>query len=105
MKPQIKEEINKLYSLFVKPPKLDVTSIKQHLETFADKPEHYKPNYPVTALKAAVNSIIRTGRCSWCGDSKAKVQDGFKNELSKEEYQLSALCQECQDETFQENGS
>ena len=102
LRQEVKEEINKLYSLFVKPPKLNVKNVKQLIETFADKPEHYKPNYAVTKLRAAVNMVRRSGRCSWCGASKAKVQDGFRDDLSREEYQISALCQECQDQTFQE---
>jgi len=95
MKPQIKEEINKLYSLFVKPPKLNVKNTKQHIETFTNK-------HKLTPLLRAVNKVISSGRCAWCGASKAKIQDGFRNELSRNEYQISALCQECQDQTFQE---
>ena len=107
MKPQIKEEINKLYSLFVKPPKLNVKNVKQHIETFAERRSNSKTNtdtipHTITPLKVAVNSIISSGRCAWCGASKAKIQDGFKNDLSRNEYQISALCQQCQDETFQE---
>ena len=95
MKQQLKEEINKLYSLFVKPPKLNVKNTKQHIETFTNK-------HQLTPLLRAVNKVIRLGRCSWCGASKAKIQDGFRNDLSRNEYQISALCQECQDQTFQE---
>ena len=96
MKTQIKEEINKLYSLFVKPPKLNVENVKQHIETFAERRSNSKTNtdtisYTLTPLKAAVNAVIRSGRCSWCGASKAKVQDGFRNDLSRNEYQISAL--------------
>ena len=86
MKPQIKEEINKLYSLFVKPPKLNVKNVKQHIETFAERRSNSKTNtdtipHTITPLKAAVNSIISSGRCAWCGASKAKIQDGFRNDL------------------------
>jgi hypothetical protein len=96
MKTQIKEEINKLYSLFVKPPKLNVENVKQHIETFAERRSNSKTNtdtipHTITPLKAAVNAVIRSGRCSWCGASKAKVQDGFRNDLSRNEYQISAL--------------
>ena len=107
LRQEVKEEINKLYSLFVKPPKLNVKNVKQHIETFAERRSSSKTNtdtipHTITPLKAAVNSIIRTGRCSWCGTSKAKIQDGFKNDLSRNEYQISALRQQCQDQTFQE---
>jgi hypothetical protein len=102
MKQVIKDEINKLYSLFETIPKLNVKSTKQHIDTFADKPEHYKPKYPVTRLRAAVNSIVSIGKCAWCGASKEKVKEGFTSNLSREEYQISALCQKCQDNTFRE---
>ena len=102
MKQIIQDEINKLYSLFKTPPKLDVKSTKQHIDTFADKPSNYKPNYAVTKLRAAVNSIVAIGKCAWCGASKEKVKEGFTSNLSREEYQISALCQKCQDNTFRE---
>jgi len=100
MKQIIQDEINKLYSLFKTPPKLDVKSTKQHIDAFADKPANYKPSHAVTRLRAAVNSIVSTGKCAWCGTSKEKVQEGFTSYLSREEYQVSALCQKCQDKTF-----
>ena len=94
MKAQIKEEINKLYSLFKKPPKLDVNNVKQHIETFTYNKKQ------ITPLRKAVNEVISSGRCAWCNASKAKVQESFKDEPSREEYQISALCQKCQDEVF-----
>jgi len=102
MKQVIRDEINKLYCLFKTTPKLNVKSVKQHIETFADNPTNYKPNAPVTALRAAVNGIITKGKCAWCGASAEKVQESLKTELDKKEYQLSALCKNCQDETFKE---
>jgi hypothetical protein len=97
MKLQIKEEINKLYSLFKAPPKLDVKSTQQHLDTFTHR---LVSKEAITPLKRAVNEVISSGKCAWCGTSKAKVQNGFRDELSKKEYQISALCQSCQDEVF-----
>jgi len=96
MKTQIKEEINKLYSLFKTTPKLDVENTHQHIETFAYNKKQ------ITPLRRAVNEVISSGRCAWCSASKDKVQEGLKDELSREEYQISALCQKCQDETFKE---
>lgn len=43
----------------------------------------------------AVNPI-KEGYCNWCG-KKCGV---FKDELSRREYSISALCQECQDKIF-----
>lgn len=100
MKLQIKEEINKLYSLFKAPPKLDVKSTQQHLDTFTHR---LVSKEAITPLKRAVNEVISSGKCAWCGTSKAKVQNGFRDELSKKEYQISALCQSCQDEVFTES--
>ena len=95
MKAQIKEEINKLYSLFKTTPKLDVNNVKQHIETFTNKNQ-------INPLRREVNKVISSGRCAWCSSSKNKVQEGFRDALSKKEYQISALCQKCQDEVFGE---
>ena len=102
MKQIIRDEINELYSLFKTIPKLNVKSTKQHIKDFADNPANYKPYHAITRLRAAVNSIVSIGKCAWCGASKEKVQEGFTSNLSREEYQLSALCQKCQDKTFRE---
>ena len=96
MKAQIKEEINKLYSLFKKSPTLNVKNTQQHIQSFAYNKKQLTP------LHRAVNEVISSGRCAWCSASKAKVQEGLIDELSREEYQISALCQKCQDETFKE---
>ena len=97
MKQTIKDEINKLYSLFKTTPKLDVKSVQQHLDTFTHR---LLSKEAITPLKRAVNQIKSIGKCAWCGASKDKVQNGFRDELSKKEYQISALCQSCQDEVF-----
>ena len=97
MKQSIKDEINKLYSLFKTTPKLDVKSTQQHIHSFAFS------KTKITPLKRAVNEVIQSGKCAWCGASKDKVQNGFRDKLSKKEYQISALCQSCQDEVFTES--
>ena len=99
MKKIIKEEINKLYYLFETPPKIDVKSVKQHVESFAFNTQQ------INHLRKAVNEIISSGRCAWCSSSKVNVQDGFKDDLSRKEYQLSALCQTCQDDVFTEENN
>ena len=96
MKTQIKEEINKLYSLFKTTPNLNVETTQQHIQTFTYNKKQLTP------LRRAVNEVISSGRCAWCSASKDKVQEGLKDELSREEYQISALCQPCQDEVFKE---
>ena len=42
-----------------------------------------------------VNSI-KSDICSWCGAEATQ----FKDDLSRQEYRISGLCQQCQDETF-----
>lgn len=41
------------------------------------------------------------GRCSWC-NSNVSVID-FKDDLSRQEYIISGLCQKCQDDTFKDD--
>ena len=96
MKTTIKDEINKLYSLFKTTPKLNVKNTQQHIQLKAFSKTQINP------LRKAVNEVIGSGKCAWCGSSKKKVQESFRDEKSKEEYQLSALCQPCQDEAFKE---
>lgn len=45
--------------------------------------------------KAAITADV----CSWC----KKPATEFKDELSKTEYSISGLCQDCQDKTFGED--
>ena len=96
MKQSIRDEINKLYSLFKTTPKLNVKNTQQHIQSKAFSKTQINP------LRKAVNEVIGSGKCAWCGSSKKKVQESFRDEKSKEEYQLSALCQPCQDEAFKE---
>ncbi len=42
---------------------------------------------------------IEDGVCNFCGEQILS----FKDELSKREYQISALCQNCQDDMFDED--
>lgn len=43
-----------------------------------------------------IEDDIQKGVCTFCG---CDAHD-FKNEVSKVEYQISGLCQECQDDAF-----
>ena len=44
---------------------------------------------------------IRERKCPFCGK---KIEPGteFKDELSKREFEISGMCQKCQDEIFKE---
>ena len=110
MKHGIKHAIEDIYSLFKKPPKLKkLNNVQRHIKDFHDKPEHYFTskfedgetyNISITKLGAAVNKVKGKGQCSWCAKSAEKVQSSLINNWYKEEYQISALCGDCQDETF-----
>ena len=39
---------------------------------------------------------IEVNICNWCG----KEEKIFRNDISKQEYQISGFCQKCQDKTF-----
>ena len=42
------------------------------------------------------STAIKIGHCVTCG----KEVTGFKDELSRKEYRISGMCQNCQDGTF-----
>lgn len=42
---------------------------------------------------------IDEGMCVACGSDKIKPED-FRDDLSRKEYSISFLCQECQDKVF-----
>lgn len=42
--------------------------------------------------------LVDSGKCPFC---KKEIDfNDFKDELSKKEFKISGLCQQCQDETF-----
>lgn len=43
---------------------------------------------------------VDKGLCSMCGSSKVKYND-FKDSLSWKEFQISGMCQKCQDDFFE----
>jgi len=57
------------------------------------------PNIALFKLRKAINETVANNKCSWC---TTYPMSKFRDELSVKEYQISALCQECQDQTFQE---
>ena len=44
--------------------------------------------------------LVDEGKCPFC--KKVVASDSFKDAISKVEFEISGLCQECQDETFKE---
>jgi hypothetical protein len=45
-----------------------------------------------------VKDLREQGRCPFC--AKAILDSEFTDDLSRKEFQISGLCQECQDNTF-----
>ena len=41
---------------------------------------------------------VEQGRCPFC--NKMVLLDEFKDDLSRKEFEISGLCQTCQDDTF-----
>ena len=41
---------------------------------------------------------VEPGKCATCGKDMTDAK--FKNEISRKEFKISGMCQECQDETF-----
>ena len=42
---------------------------------------------------------VKQGKCPFCG-KKVDVAREFRNSLSRREYAISGLCQDCQDKVF-----
>ena len=60
-----------------------------------DKPDMDKPAF---AIFPGMAKSVRNGKCPCCG----KVIDvgEFRDDLSRKEYTISGMCQDCQDEVF-----
>ena len=43
--------------------------------------------------------VIRLGKCMTC-DSVGNTHTSFRDDLSRKEYQISGMCQSCQDDFF-----
>jgi hypothetical protein len=45
-------------------------------------------------------TAIRNNECVWCKVKFEDVDTHFRDALSKKEYNISGMCQSCQDKTF-----
>lgn len=45
---------------------------------------------------------IKEGKCPFCG-KRIDVENEFRDDLSRKEFQISGLCQSCQDDFFNED--
>ena len=53
-------------------------------------------NKPAFKIFAHATERVKSGKCPMCG----KEITGFRDELSEQEYGISGMCQECQDQVF-----
>ena len=77
MKQTIKEEINKLYCLFKTTPKIDVQSVKQHVESFAFNTQQINP------LRKAVNEVVAISKKKKIIVTKSTVPVATGDEIEK----------------------
>tara|TARA_R100000697_G_scaffold103970_1_gene117285 strand:- start:207 stop:431 length:225 start_codon:yes stop_codon:yes gene_type:complete len=52
-------------------------------------------------LRSEINQIKNTRECAFC----PYPNFNFRDELSRKEYEISALCMDCQDEMFGKGGN
>lgn len=62
------------------------------------KMEQYKEEISMAFFGRSVSLANAGNQCVCCG----KAATEFRDEISKREYQISSLCQKCQDEVFAE---
>jgi len=55
-------------------------------------------NKPVFRIFPEARESVREGKCPFCG--KDIKEEEFKDALSKKEFSISGMCQECQDRIF-----
>ena len=60
--------------------------------------EQYKEEISMAFFGRSVSLAKAGNQCVCCG----KAATEFRDEISKREYQISSLCQKCQDEVFAE---
>jgi|TARA_R100001163_G_scaffold47323_1_gene35569 hypothetical protein len=80
-----------------------------------DPPPHFgiigdmEPTYKAPQIDALLSEIIfngkdratcvREGTCVTC-DAQGIIATSFRDDVSRKEYQISGMCQSCQDEVF-----
>ena len=70
---------------------------------------HMQPTYKAPQIDALLSEIIfngkdratcvREGTCVTC-DAQGIVATSFRDDVSRKEYQISGMCQSCQDDVF-----
>ncbi len=69
-----------------------------------------EPTYKNPAIDALLSEIIfngkdrptciREGICITCDDAHGIIASSFRDDISRKEYAISAMCQSCQDDVF-----
>lgn len=73
--------------------------LKQYFEELVDNKENEKSKNTFDNLGFGEMINRRTlGRCPFC--NKDTTDEKFKDELSRREFEISGICQGCQDKTF-----
>jgi hypothetical protein len=62
------------------------------------KMEQFKEDISMAFFGRSVSLAKAGNQCVCCGKSATE----FRDEISKREYQITSLCQKCQDEVFAE---
>lgn len=63
---------------------------------YIEKPD---PTKPVFDIFPGAKSAVQQKECPMCGKI-INTSDEFRDELSRKEYSISGLCQNCQDAVF-----
>jgi hypothetical protein len=90
-----------LLEFFAIKSKMNINIKKLSRELFDDNYQNNQFSHPSTKLQKLRREIekqIQLRRCTWCQTSVKQ----FKDRISVKEYFISGLCQNCQDETFEE---
>jgi len=69
-----------------------------------------KPTYKAPAIDALLSEIVFNGKdrvtciqegiCITCDDAHGIKATSFRDDISRKEYSISAMCQSCQDDVF-----
>jgi len=72
--------------------------------------DQIQPSFKAPAIDALLSEIIfngkdrptciREGICITCDEAKGLIATSFRDDISRKEYAISAMCQSCQDDVF-----
>ena len=72
--------------------------------------DQIQPSYKAPAIDAMLSEIIFNGKdrlpciqegiCLTCDDAHGIIATSFRDDISRKEYSISAMCQSCQDDVF-----